>query len=109
MCGPGCVDAVFDKLQSKVSRKPHAPQRAAERAAGLTCAGAALQIGPDVPCDQSLAQCASSITSPFLAANGNLQALLGCNRGDIAARLQPKIQCKGTKPTLDQIKAQVSG
>ena len=109
MCGPGCVDAVFDKLQSKVSWKPHAPQRATERPAGLTCARAVLQIGPDVPCDQSLAQCTNSITGPFLAANGNLQALLGCNRGDIAARLQPKIQCKGTKPTLDQVKAQVSG
>ena len=110
MCGPGCVDAVFDKLQSKVRCwKRQTPRRANGRPAGLTCSAALLQIGPDVPCDQSLAQCANSITGPFLAANGNLQALLGCNRGDIAARLQPKIQCKGTKPTLDQVKAQVSG
>jgi hypothetical protein len=40
---------------------------------------------------------------------GNLQALLGCNRNDIAARLQPKVQCKGTKPTLEQVKSQING
>ena len=62
-----------------------------------------------MPCDQSLAECVRSITAPFLSAGGNLQALLGCNRNDIAARIQPKIQCKGTKPTLDQVKSQVSG
>ena len=60
-----------------------------------------------MPCDQSLSQCVQSVTGPFLAASGNLQALLGCNRGAIAERLQPKLQCKGTKPTVDQVKAQV--
>ena len=102
MCGPGCVDALFDTLQSK-ARALDATRLRARLTAALP------QVGSDVPCDQSLAQCVSSVTGPFLAAKGNLQALIGCNRNDIAARLQPKIQCKGTKPTLEQVKAQVSG
>ena len=106
MCGPGCVDALFDKLQSKArlgsaTRRPCAEGPDAHRNIAIP------QIGPDVPCDQSVSQCVQSVTSPFLAANGNLQALLGCSRGEIATRLQPKLQCKGTKPTLDQVKAQV--
>jgi hypothetical protein len=102
VCGPGCIDTLFDTLQSKA--RAHA--RAVLLSARLT---ASAQVGPDVPCTESLTQCVSGITGPFLAAKGNLQALLGCNRNDIAARLQPKVQCKGTKPTLEQVKSQING
>jgi len=80
VCGPSCVDALFKVLQSKV---------------GV------------IPCDTDLSGCVSSLTSPFVQAGGNVQALLSCDKGAIAARVAPNVQCTGTKPTAAQIQGQL--
>ncbi len=67
------------------------------------------QVGPNQPCDANAGSCVSSVAQPFVAAGGNVRALAGCDRNALAARLAPRIQCVGTKPTAAQLSAQASG
>jgi hypothetical protein len=68
------------------------------------------QIGPDAPCESAdFGSCVSRVTPVFIGAGGNLRALIGCDKAGVAARLAPRVQCKGTKPTAAQLASQLSG
>ena len=80
MCGP-CVDDIFGVIQNK--------------------------LGPSAQCTQDLGSCISSSAPAFLEAGANVNALVSCNTQETAARLQPRIQCSGTKPTVNELASQL--
>ena len=60
-----------------------------------------------MPCTESVASCLSGIAPAFISAGGNFGALASCDKNAIAARLQPRVQCRGVKPTVGQIAGQL--
>jgi len=51
--------------------------------------------------------CVGGAASAFVAAKANVAALRGCDAGSAAQRIQPRISCVGTKPTVDQVANQL--
>ena len=65
-------------------------------------------MGSNEPCTESISPCLSGIAPAFLGAGGNIGALSGCDKNAIASRLQPRVQCKGVKPTVGQLAGQLN-
>ena len=66
------------------------------------------QVGSDVPCTENVASCFNSLVPVFVGAGGNFGALASCDSNAIAARVQPRLQCRGVKPTVGQIAGQLA-
>jgi hypothetical protein len=65
------------------------------------------QVGPTVPCDANVGACVQGFAPALIGAGANVRALLGCDTQANAARLSPRIQCVGTKPTAAQLATQL--
>ena len=54
-----------------------------------------------------MGSCLSGIAPAFVSAGGNFGALAACDKNAIAARLQPRVQCRGEKPSVGAIAGQL--
>ena len=62
---------------------------------------------PTTDCSQNFGACVGGAAPAFIEARANVNALLSCNTDETAARLQPRLQCTGEKPTVSQLSSQL--
>ncbi len=65
------------------------------------------QLGPAIPCGEDIGSCVQGVAPAFVGAGGNIRALAACDKQASSARIAPRIQCVGTKPTANQIASQL--